>query len=87
VEYTIGWPVDERTLAGIEQLREADWGSAVHADGALGRRYYASAGPRRGVQAPGLAGRDNNLETRLPLRRMGLTWAPTLPRRSAVDRG
>jgi hypothetical protein len=35
VEYTIGWPVDDRTTAGIEQLRERDWGTAVHADGAL----------------------------------------------------
>jgi hypothetical protein len=35
VEYTIGWPVDERTVAGIEQLRESDWGAAVHSDGAL----------------------------------------------------
>ena len=26
VEYTIGWPVDERTVAGIGQLRESDWG-------------------------------------------------------------
>ncbi|MGH3868030.1 MAG: transposase [Pseudonocardiaceae bacterium] len=33
VEYTIGWPVDERTLAGIEQLRPSDWGAAVHTDG------------------------------------------------------
>jgi hypothetical protein len=33
VEYSIGWPVDEQTLAGIEQLRESDWGPAVHADG------------------------------------------------------
>jgi hypothetical protein len=33
VEYTIGWPVDERTLAGIEQLPESHWGAAVHADG------------------------------------------------------
>ena len=33
VEYTIGWPVDERTVAGIEQLREHDWGAAVHSDG------------------------------------------------------
>jgi hypothetical protein len=33
VEYTIGWPVDERTLSGIEQLREGDWGAAVHTDG------------------------------------------------------
>jgi hypothetical protein len=34
VEYTIGWPVDERTLAGIEQLRQRDWNAAIHADGA-----------------------------------------------------
>jgi hypothetical protein len=33
VEYTIGWRVDERTLAGIEQLHQSDWGAAVHADG------------------------------------------------------
>ena len=33
VEYTIGWPVNDRTLAGIEQLRERDWGAAVHTDG------------------------------------------------------
>jgi hypothetical protein len=35
VEYSIGWPVDERTVAGIEQLREGDWGVAVHADGTV----------------------------------------------------
>ena len=29
VEYTIGWPVDERTLAGISELRQRDWGDAV----------------------------------------------------------
>jgi Transposase DDE domain group 1 len=33
VEYSIGWPVDDRTLAAIEQLRERDWGTALHADG------------------------------------------------------
>ena len=33
VEYTIGWPLDERTVAGIKQLREHDWGAAVHSDG------------------------------------------------------
>jgi Transposase DDE domain group 1 len=33
VEYTIGWPVDERTLAGIGRLREADWGDAVDTGG------------------------------------------------------
>ena len=35
MEYTIGWPLDEPTVAGIEQLPESDWGAAVHADGAL----------------------------------------------------
>ena len=35
VEYTIGWPVDERTVAGIEQLRNSDWGAAVDTDGDL----------------------------------------------------
>jgi hypothetical protein len=25
VEYTIGWPVDERTLTAIGELREGDW--------------------------------------------------------------
>lgn len=29
VEYTIGWPVDERTMAGIEQLRDRDWARAA----------------------------------------------------------
>jgi DDE family transposase len=33
VEYTIGWPIDERTLTGIRELRPCDWGDAVHADG------------------------------------------------------
>jgi Transposase DDE domain group 1 len=33
VEYTIGWPVDERTMAGIGRLREADWGDAVDTGG------------------------------------------------------
>jgi hypothetical protein len=33
VEYTIGWPVDERTLSGIDQLRESDWGTAVDTEG------------------------------------------------------
>ncbi len=35
VEYTIGWPLEQRTLSGIEQLPTSDWGAAVHADGAL----------------------------------------------------
>jgi hypothetical protein len=35
VEYSIGWPVDERTLAGIEQLRESDWGDALDTDGEI----------------------------------------------------
>ena len=29
VEYTIGWPVDGRTLAAISELRRRDWGDAV----------------------------------------------------------
>jgi hypothetical protein len=33
VEYSIGWPVDERTMAGIERLRERDWGAALGTDG------------------------------------------------------
>jgi Transposase DDE domain group 1 len=33
VEYTIGWPVDDRTLCGIEQLHDSDWGPAVDTDG------------------------------------------------------
>jgi hypothetical protein len=33
VEYSIGWPVDERTLAGIGELRAGDWGDAVDTDG------------------------------------------------------
>jgi hypothetical protein len=33
VEYTIGWPVDERTQTGIDQLREHDWTVALAADG------------------------------------------------------
>ena len=33
VEYSIGWPVDERTLAAIGVLRERDWGDALDTDG------------------------------------------------------
>jgi Transposase DDE domain group 1 len=33
VEYSIGWPVDERTQAGLGQLREADWTVALDAHG------------------------------------------------------
>jgi hypothetical protein len=33
VEYSIGWPADERTLAGIAELREPDWADALGADG------------------------------------------------------
>jgi hypothetical protein len=33
IEYSIGWPVDERTLSGIERIRERDWEVAVHTDG------------------------------------------------------
>ena len=33
IEYSIGWPVDERTLTGIGELRESDWTDALSADG------------------------------------------------------
>jgi hypothetical protein len=33
VEYSIGWPVDERTMSGIEQLRDGDWGIGLDTDG------------------------------------------------------
>ncbi|MCA1694357.1 MAG: transposase [Actinobacteria bacterium] len=42
VEYSIGWPVDERTLAGIEQLREADWGAALDTDGEIDPQAQAA---------------------------------------------
>lgn len=33
IEYSIGWPVDERTMTGIGELRERDWADAIGADG------------------------------------------------------
>jgi hypothetical protein len=33
VEYSIGWPVDERTMTAIGELREQDWSDAIDADG------------------------------------------------------
>lgn len=33
IEYSIGWPVDERTLTAIGELRERDWADAIGADG------------------------------------------------------
>ncbi|MBV8541811.1 MAG: transposase [Pseudonocardiales bacterium] len=33
VEYSIGRPVDDRTMTGIEQLRNRDWSAALHANG------------------------------------------------------
>jgi hypothetical protein len=35
VEYSIGWPVDDRTQAGIDQLHEPDWTIALTAVGVL----------------------------------------------------
>jgi len=35
VEYSIGWPVDERTLGAVGVLGESDWGDALHTDGAV----------------------------------------------------
>jgi len=43
VENTIGWPVEERTMAEIEQPRESDWGAAVHAAGDLDPRRRSQA--------------------------------------------
>ncbi len=34
VEYSVGWPVDARTRAAIDALRESDWTDALTADGA-----------------------------------------------------
>ena len=33
VEFSIGWPVDERTRGGIGELREQDWAVALDAEG------------------------------------------------------
>ncbi len=33
IEYSIGWPVDERTLTGIGELPETIWGPALSTDG------------------------------------------------------
>jgi len=33
VEYSIGWPVEERTLTAIGVLGASDWGEALHTDG------------------------------------------------------
>jgi hypothetical protein len=33
VEYSVGWPVDARTKAAIDALREDDWTTALRADG------------------------------------------------------
>jgi len=35
VEYSIGWPVDTRTLTAIGGLREHDWGPSLAADGTV----------------------------------------------------
>jgi hypothetical protein len=35
IEYSIGWPVDERTMTAISELRERDWHEAISADGTL----------------------------------------------------
>ncbi len=35
VEYSIEWPLDERTRTGIDALRESDWIEALRADGNL----------------------------------------------------
>ena len=35
VEYSIGWPVDERTRAALDLAPEQAWGPGLHADGTL----------------------------------------------------
>jgi hypothetical protein len=35
VEYSVGWPVDERTRSALAKLRESDWSPALHADGTV----------------------------------------------------
>jgi Transposase DDE domain group 1 len=59
VEYTIGWPVDERTMAGIEQLRPSDWGTALDTDGEVdpaGQVAELTGILRHGPHADRLAG-------------------------------
>ncbi|HEY5182655.1 MAG TPA: hypothetical protein VIJ07_23280 [Dermatophilaceae bacterium] len=46
VEYSIGWPVDERTQGGLGQVRERDWTVALDADG--------NPDPNAGVVDPAL---------------------------------
>lgn len=33
VEYSVGWPVDARTMTAVDQLRETDWTTGLRADG------------------------------------------------------
>jgi hypothetical protein len=33
VEYSIGWPVDQRTRQALQQVREQDWSTALASDG------------------------------------------------------
>ena len=35
VEYSIGWPVDERTQDALGEVGEQDWTTALHAHGDL----------------------------------------------------
>jgi len=53
VEYSIGWPVDERTLGAIAALREGDWGDALDTDGVAdpGAGVAELTGIRDGVRA------------------------------------
>jgi hypothetical protein len=54
VEYSIGWPVDERTQTGIDQLRESDWTVALTADGRADPN--TAAADLTGILRHGLAG-------------------------------
>ena len=42
IEYSIGWPTDERTMAGIGQLPESAWVEALGADGKVERQAHVA---------------------------------------------
>jgi hypothetical protein len=42
VEYTVGWPVDERTLTAIGELHQDHWSAAVEADGRLDPKAHVA---------------------------------------------
>ena len=42
IEYTVGWPVDERTLTAIGELHQDHWSAAVEADGRLDPKAHVA---------------------------------------------